>query len=564
MDSHVISRRSPSRSLEKQPLLDSTDVLVDLPETSRLKTRNKVFYGIGGMPYPMTSNIIAFYISLFLLEVARIRPAYASAIVFSGRAWDAITDPTVGVLVQKTETRFGKMKPWIVLSTPFAVASYFLLWIVPDITTTSKLAYYLVIYCCFQSFLTCYHLPYAAMTMYLSDQQADRDSATAFRMTCEVLGFVVGVAIQAAFLTIGSYTGEDLDPCADGNSTDIPTLAPGERHPMEMAFILAAATIGGLFIVCSMFVALGTSETTDDAIDNAQETQNFFKSLKEVFTHGPYIKLLLCFLCVSLSLQIVQGNLALYFLLALEYDNFQLAIMVLLLTTFVCLPLWQMAIKKVGKKLTLGVGMIIEIPILGSLFFIPGNVIVIYAISVLSGAVLGVAYLCPWSMIPDVIDDFTVKTGTRKEALFYSFYVFFTKFAVGVALGISTLVLEFAGYQSGACQQPESVELALRVLVSFAPVCLLLLGLLFLWFYPITEMRRSETRAKLAEIRERRRSSVAAGVLYSADKTHVSSGSLESESDERANGIPKSSSNVKFVFGDVAEEDEEEEINTKQ
>ncbi|XP_077991213.1 sodium-dependent lysophosphatidylcholine symporter 1-B-like [Glandiceps talaboti] len=542
---------------EKRPLLGSLETYVASEEKGILSKKAKVSYAAGGIPYPMTANVVAFFISVFLLDVAEIRPAYVSIIVFSGKAWDAITDPTIGILIQKFDSRFGKIKPWIVLSTPFAVVSYFFLWYVPDISDNAKLGYYFVIYCSYQTFLTCYHLPYSALTMYLSDQQSDRDSATAYRMTCEVLGTVIGIVVHALCLTAASSI-DFLDPCIDTNSTDVPTYSPEERDPVEQSYMLSAGILSILFIISCMIVTIGTSEKKDDAVDQQKEREEFCGSLKDVFTHGPYILLLLCFLCVSLSLQIVQGNLALYLLHAIQYENYQLALMLLLISTLICLPVWQLIMNKIGKKKTLGIGMIIEIPILGSLYFANSHPAAIYTLSIVSGAAISVAYLCPWSMIPDVIDDFTVKTGTRKEAIFYSFYVFFTKLAVGVTLGISALVLEFVGYNSGACTQPEAVAEALRILVSAGPVFFLLIGLVFLWFYPITEMRRSETRTKLAEIRERKRSSLTLAASASLlSKSAVPVGKEpDIDNDNPLHSGDKSPSSVKFVISEEFEGEE--------
>ncbi|XP_077867935.1 sodium-dependent lysophosphatidylcholine symporter 1-like [Saccoglossus kowalevskii] len=536
---------------EKKPLLQITpDKLPEIDQDQLLKICPKCAYGIGGIPYPLTANVVAFYISVFLLEVAQIRPAYASIVLFSGKAWDAITDPTIGILLDKSNTRFGKIKPWLVLSTPFAMVTYVMLWYVPDIDANIKMVYYLLCYCAFQTFLTCYHIPYVSMTMYLSNEQKDRDSATAYRMTCEVFGTVLGVVLQAQFLTLGSTDSNALDPCiGHENRTTLPTLSPEQQDPTEMAYLVAAAVLAGIFLLCCAVVTVFTKEMKDDAVEKPDATETFCTGLKSVLTYGPYIKLLLCFLCTSLALQIIQGNLALYFVHALNYDNFQLALIVILVTALLCLPLWQLLAKRLGKKTALAIGLIINLPFCSSLFFIPGKPLIIFIMSFLVGTTGSSLYLLPWSMIPDVIDDYTVKTGSRKEAIFYSFYVFFTKFAVGLALGFSTLILEFAGYQTGACEQPESVGYALRLLVSAAPVALILIGLLFLWCYPITELKRNETRTKLAEIRERNRSSIANMSLIPSSRASIAAlntvaGSMECVGEEKMPPV------VKFSLGD--------------
>lgn len=107
-------------------------------------------------------------------------------------------------------------------------------------------------------------------------------------------------------------------------------------------------------------------------------------------------------------------------------------------------------------------------------------------------------------MLPDVVDDFRLVNPYSKghEAIFYSFYVFFTKFAAGISLGVSTLCLEFAGYDTGACKQPAPVVYTLKLLIGAAPVAFIVTGLLILLFYPISEDVRLRNKVCLDELRK--------------------------------------------------------------
>lgn len=137
------------------------------------------------------------------------------------------------------------------------------------------------------------------------------------------------------------------------------------------------------------------------------------------------------------------------------------------------------------------------------------NLIVTYVVAVAAGVSVAAAFLLPWSMLPDVIDDFHLKhphsPGT--EPIFFSFYVFFTKFASGVSLGVSTLSLDFANYQRQGCSQPEQVKFTLKMLVTMAPIILILLGLLLFKLYPIDEEKRRQNKKALQALREEASSS---------------------------------------------------------
>lgn len=175
-----------------------------------------------------------------------------------------------------------------------------------------------------------------------------------------------------------------------------------------------------------------------------------------------------------------------------------------MLSATLAIPFWQWFLTRFGKKTAVCAGSLSVIPFMILVVCMKSNLIVTYIVSFAAGVGVAAAFLLPWSMLPDVVDDFQVQNpnSTGHEALFYSFYVFFTKFASGVSLGISTLSLEFAGYISRGCAQPEEVHITLKVLVSAAPIALILIGLIILYSYPITEEKRQGNRKLLQEQRD--------------------------------------------------------------
>ena len=108
-------------------------------------------------------------------------------------------------------------------------------------------------------------------------------------------------------------------------------------------------------------------------------------------------------------------------------------------------------------------------------------------------------------MLPDVIDNYTVENSERNESIFFGFFVFFNKFAAGAGLGVSLAVLEIAGYDNEACEQPDAVQNALRLLCSPGPAALVLLYAFFVFMYPITDKKCKENKEVLKQriLRER-------------------------------------------------------------
>lgn len=137
------------------------------------------------------------------------------------------------------------------------------------------------------------------------------------------------------------------------------------------------------------------------------------------------------------------------------------------------------------------------------LVFIP-NLVVAYIVAVSSGLSIAASLLLPWSMLPDVVDDFRLMNPYSKghEAIFYSFYVFFVKLAAGITLGVSTLCLQFAGYKTGGCKQPPPVVYTLKLLIGAAPIAFIVTGLMILVLYPINEDVRRRNKICLEELRK--------------------------------------------------------------
>ncbi|XP_047668957.1 sodium-dependent lysophosphatidylcholine symporter 1-A isoform X6 [Tachysurus fulvidraco] len=424
---------------------DGLEFIQQKKRTLGMSVCSKLCFAIGGAPYQITGSALGFFLQIYLLDVAQLEPFYASIILFAGRVWDAVTDPTVGFLVSRSQwTRHGRMMPWILISTPFAVLSYFLIWVVPPVEK-GKVLWYLFFYCMFQSLQTCFHVPYSTLTMFISSEQKERDSATAYRMTVEVFGTVLGTAIQ------GQIVGGATAPCLNytsflndsNNVMQLNSMVNVSHVTLEdtkQAYMIASGVISVIYIICAAVLFFGVREQEADGGKLCS------------FPH--------------LHSRTAWG-----------------------------LP--EHSTRHHGENET--ESNCWAIPFMILVVCIESTLIITYIVAVASGASVAAAFLLPWSMLPDAVDDYKVQNPSSQghEAIFFSFYVFFTKFASGVSLGISTLSLHFAGYMSRGCVQPDSVKLTLKLLVSAVPVSFIILGLLIFRSYPINEERRRHNRQRL-------------------------------------------------------------------
>ncbi|XP_048872308.1 sodium-dependent lysophosphatidylcholine symporter 1 [Brienomyrus brachyistius] len=478
------------------------------PKPSGLPLSRKLCYAIGGAPYQMTNNAKGFFLQIFLLDVVQMGAFPTSLILFLGRAWDAISDPLVGYVVSKSrKTRIGKLIPWIVFSTPLGIVSYVMLWYTPQKTMspTFSFTWYFTMCCLFDTFMSCYHVPYSSLNMFLGGNQKDRDSATGYRMGVEVLSTLAGAGIQGQI--VGVYHAKKAHACSQLNysETSQHNVSSGISDTLQeirRAYVIAAVIMGMLYLLCCMVLFLGVKEQLAPLSTLDRLRMPYLTCLKMVVNHTPYTWLVFGFLFSSLAFQMAQGNFALFNThVAGLGAYFQHLALILLSASTLSIPVWQMLLLRLGKKTTIFIGLSIYIPTLIIIASVKTHLPTYILMSILAGSSLAALYLLPWSMLPDVVDDFKVKHPTCKdlEPMFYSCFVFFNKFGGGVSVGISTLALYFVGYEPGACKHNDSVISTLRVLFAPVPIVLLLVGMLLFYFYPINEERRQQIQRELEE-----------------------------------------------------------------
>ncbi|XP_041044231.1 major facilitator superfamily domain-containing protein 2B isoform X1 [Carcharodon carcharias] len=465
----------------------------------------------------MIRSTIGFFLQIYLLDVVQITPFHASLVMFVGRAWDSVTDPAVGYLISKSKrTKIGRLMPWIIGSAPFAVVSYILLWYVPPLKA-GKFLWYMFFYSLFQTLLTCFHVPYSALTMFLSSDQKERDIVTAYRMTMEAFGTMIGAAIQGQIVAQGHASNhcflQNTSADSSVNSTDGSSLFNGNASTWQpqdslsqtkVSYMVAAGFVGGIYTFCTIALFFGVKERDDPYTAKSDKPIPFLKGMKLVMRHSPYVKLTTTFLFTSLAIQLLEGNFALFCTYAVGLrHHFQNIVLTILVSAVMTIPFWQWFLQRFGKKTAVYCGMTWLIPFIIMMVSIPNNLILSYVVAASSGLSIASHFLLPWSMLPDVIDDFRLQNPCIKglEPIFCSFYVFFTKLSAGVSLGFSTLSLDFAGYETGACFQPPPVALTLKLLVGAAPTGLIIIGLLIFQLYPITEEVRMKNKLALQELR---------------------------------------------------------------
>ncbi|XP_015421919.1 PREDICTED: major facilitator superfamily domain-containing protein 2B [Myotis davidii] len=477
----------------------------------RLSFCTKVCYGIGGVPSQVASSATAFYLQLFLLDVAQIPAAQVSLVLFGGRVSGAAADPVAGFFISRSRrTGSGRLMPWVLGCMPFTALAYFFLWYLPPFTNLRGL-WYMTFYCLFQALSTVSRGAFPGLGPW--NPTAGTWSLPHRTVTC-AHGSVFFP--HSKLLTVdaqGSLCSHWEAPCPWVSSPPwVGDITPPQFCPVPQTclYSIAAAAVAVTYPVCGGLLCLGVKERPDPSAPASSQGMSFLAGLGLTVRHPPYLKLVISFLFISAAVQVEQSYLVLFCTHASQlHDHVQSLVLTILVSAVLSTPLWEWVLQRFGKRMS-AFGICVMVPFAILLAAVP-TAPVAYVVAFVSGVSIALSLLLPWSMLPDVVDDFQLQHhhGPGIETIFYSSYVFFTKLSGAGALGISTLSLEFAGYEAGACKQAEQVVVTLKVLIGAVPTCMILTGLCILMVGPGPKVPSQDSSHQLS-LRRRTSYSLAA------------------------------------------------------
>lgn len=444
--------------------------------TEKLSFLTKLAFGAGDLGPAIVAAINGFFLNAFLLDVAGLRPAMAGTIFLLAKIWDAVNDPIIGALTDRTKTRWGRRRPWLLFAAiPFGLA-FFLQWIVPPLGDAGKFWYYLVVAILLDTAYTAINVPYAALTPELTHDYDERTSLSSYRFSFSILGGVL-----AAFFH---------------------TIIVGFFDSPITGYMVSAA-VWAFFITVPNFITFAFTREVHFK-EERPIGPGFVEGLRIAFRNRAFVYVVLIYLFSWLSIQFVQNNLLLYvkYWIGAE-QQFGVLILCIQFSAFIFLLIWARVSQKIGKQKVYYIGMLVWILVGIFLFTVqPGQVTLLFILAILAGAGVSIGYLIPWSMLPDVIELDELETGQRREGIFYGFFVFLQKLGISLGIAISNYILELTGYVNqvpgGSLPvQPSSALMALRIFVSLVPGVILLASFILVFHYPITRKKHAEMRVEL-------------------------------------------------------------------
>ncbi|WP_322496355.1 MFS transporter [Chloroflexus sp.] len=459
--------------------------------SERLPLATRLAFGAGDLGPAIATIVASFFQLYFLTTIAGLPPGLAGAVLLIVKIWDAVNDPIIGWLTDKTQTRWGRRRPWLLFgAAPFGIL-FFLQWVVPPFEVTGKFIYYLIIALLFDTAFTVVNVPYTALTPELTRDYDERTALNSYRFAFSIGGSLLGGILHQIIV--------------------------GQFADQQIGYLVSGAVVGLLIAVPFLWCFLGTRERYEP--EPGAEELSLPDQIRYVFKNRPFLFVVGIYMFSWLAVQVTSSVLTFFivfwlgsvpqfpasaFGLTFASANDLIPIMLFAVqgSALVFLFVWSAVSRRIGKKAVYMIGSLIWIGVQAFLFFLqPEQIALAMVLGVVAGAGVATAYLIPWSMMPDVIELDELETGQRREGMFYGFMVLLQKMGLALGLFLVGLALQVAGFNENLPpgQQPESALLAIRLLIGPLPTVILICGMILTAFYPITKASHAETLARLAE-----------------------------------------------------------------
>jgi GPH family glycoside/pentoside/hexuronide:cation symporter len=457
--------------------------------TTKLSRREKWAYGSGDLSFSLITTIIGAYFAIFLTDVVGIPAGVAALAIFIGGTWDYLNDPLAGHLSDRTRTRWGRRRPFLLFGAVPLVLVFSLMWWRPPFEGSLALgAYFTVVYIVYEIAATFVYMPYFALTPELTSDYDERTSLVTIRAFFSILGSLVAFTV--------------------------PLMIVGGFHPENAGRVLLMGAIFGVVSLIPLWVVFFGTRERREFMDQPQP--GIRQSIRAVRNNRPFIFGLVIYLFTWVAIAIIQLIMLYYIKHVVRLEGQSEVIMAtIFVVAMVTLPLWEWISRRWNKRRAYIAGIAFLMVVLLTLSSLSPatDFSVILAICVLAGIGVAAAHVLPWSILPDAIEYGEWHTGERHEGMFYSLITLAQKVAVSIALPLTLLVLEYSGYVPNADIQPQSAVNGIRLVTGPVPAVLMGFGILFAFFYPLGRENYSEIARRL-EVRRAKSAPADPGVIH--------------------------------------------------
>jgi len=441
-----------------------------------LKLREIIAYGSGDFGFAMVSRFVDLFLLFFFTDIYGISAAQAGSIFLIARIWDAVIDPPLGFIADRTETRWGKYRPYLLFGAiPLAIFNV-MLFITPDYGATGKYFYALIMFLLYDVAFSATNLSYGSMTAVITQNQVERTSLAASRM---FFGMPAIVFISVFTPIVVSH---------------FPNKQAGYPAAVAIYSILAVLLIWLVFFTVKERV-------------NPEKRERYL--LSEVFS---MIKKNTVLLHILSAIFLVGAGMTVRMMMAKYYFDYNMkspelftVFMIIIVPTMMIGALLSAVLnKKLSKKNLYNLGMVLYVVGDIGIYFSPYSAVTsIMVFAALAGLGTGISYTLIWSLVADAVEFGEWKTGKRAEGVTYASYTFTYQLSNALGGAMGGFLLAAAGYVPHAIQTP-TADHAIRFMFAIVPAITGILTFIIMFYYKLDK----EAFAKLIADLEKRRGAV--------------------------------------------------------
>ncbi len=446
-----------------------------------------ISYGLGDAGTGLAATQLGFYLFPFFTGVAGLPAFVAGSLLMVIKIWDAINDPIIGWLSDKTSTKWGPRLPWMIGGAAPLGISLAAVWWVPPGDSTEKTIYYVAITILLMTAYTSVNLPFAALSTEITEDTYIRTRLNAARFTGSILAGLSGLIVAAALLSNGS----------DG-------------------YVLMGRITGSIATLTTLFSCWGLAPYAKKARKPIGKSEPFKFQINRIFSNKKFIKIICLYLLLWCSLQLMQTVSIIYLekVMRVPTDVSKWIPIPFQISALLGLQYWSLYSNKYGRISALFKGCLIWIsaclvsvilpPIENNFsseyIFSSSNhdlikILLLLLTIIFIGFGASTAYLIPWSLLPDAID----ADPDKPAGIYTAWMVLVQKIGIGLSVQILGLLLSIAGFKSSSncaieencLYQPESAIATIRICMGLIPTFLIVIGLFIMknWNKEISTMK---------------------------------------------------------------------------
>ena len=458
-----------------------------------VKLSEKIGYGLGDMSASMFWKLFGAYLMIFYTDVFGLSAAVVGTMFLVTRVWDSLFDPIVGVVADRTESRWGKFRPYLLfLAVPFGLCAV-LTFYTPQFDTTGKVVYAFITYSLMMMVYSAINVPYASLLGVMSPHSQDRNVLSTFRMMFAYIGSFI--ALLLFMPVVGMFT--------KGN-----TSIEIQQNGWLMAVVVFAVTCTLLF--------LGSFALTKERVKPVKAERTPLKTdILDLLCNRPWWILLGAGIASLVFNSIRDGATVYYFKYFVDETAFGnitfLGIPFLLSGLYLAVGQASNIIgvvaaapiaNRIGKRQTFMWAMIIATVLSIVFYFIEREQLaLIFILQVLISICAGSVFPLLWSMYADCADYSELTTGNRATGLIFSSSSMSQKFGWAIGTAITGWLLAAFGFQANAVQNADTIQ-GIRMFLSLLPALGSAISVVLIVFYPLTEKNMREVSNELEAMRK--------------------------------------------------------------